>query len=1395
MIFLTRLCGTSVISERRPAMVRRAALVLFACLLPLMSGADPATSRPEKWADPRLKVTDGLSLWLDAGRQQAARTAHQKPALPDGGRVDIWYDASGNGLNLVQRFQPSQPQYVPAGERAVVRFDGQDDWLGLSGLNRRLDAFSVFLVTAPRSNAGGFRAFLAVNATGQNDYRTGFNIDLTGEASQQFDRLNVEGKGFGGARSLTTTRYPFGEFHTVAVFGKPPASGAASPGRVQLALDGEAALQRNWEAGSLAFDDITLGARFYSNTDDPPFVSGFLDGDIAEVLLYDRVLNDEEFKAVSGYLKEKYAGLSKAIAGREARDGHRPRSLADPPPVQMFVPGFTVKELPVNLTNINNVRYRADGKLVALAYDGNIYLLSGSNGGLEDRVERFWENKGELRAPIGMALTPPGYPLGEGVFVACKGKLSLIVDTKHTGKADQEVIVASGWKELEHGVDALGVAVDKEGNLYFGLGAADFTNPYQIDKDGQAHYDLKSERGTILKVSPDFHKREIVCTGIRFPVGLAFNRDGALFATDQEGATWLPNGNPLDELLHIQPGRHYGFPPRHPRHLPGVIDEPSVFDYGPQHQSTCGLFFNDPVNGGPVFGPDWWDGNALLSGYSRGKLYRTELVRTADGYIARNNLLACLNMLTVDSCVSPTGDLVVSAHSGKPDWGSGPTGKGKLYKIIYSDRQYPQPVLAWAAGPSEVRVAFDRPLDPQRLKDLTKTVTIEYGRYVRPGDRFESLRPGYAVVGMQMSTPRFDLPVLGAQVTGDRRTLVIETASHPEAVSYALTLPGLGRPDKPNLAAGELPQVPAIDLGYDLGGVTASWQERDGGTGRTQWLPHLDLTVARALTRGSAGHDEWWELLRRPGKLTLKSQLDLWQMLRPAVQPGSSLDYTLPPEEVTLDIRADRALGVRSAAGVVEQVSGSEIRLKVRPKEGEPVAVVIELTTTVRLPGLSVTYSTNEDDRPRALSLGRVLLPWATLRREEAAVAKPVPELEGGSWARGRQVFFSEQASCSRCHQVGGEGGSIGPDLSNLVHRDYDSVLRDIREPSAAINPDFITYQAELADGRMLVGVVRTEGDQYVIGDSAGKEYKVRKGIVETMTPLSLSTMPEGLDKTLGPEKMRDLLTFLLTEPLKEAPPEREGAPPPRRRSEVEAVLKALPPSQASRRPLHIVLAAGTKDHGPGEHDYPLWQRRWINLLGLDENVRVSEATGWPSPKQLETADLVVFYSSNPGWSADRAKELDTYLERGGGLVLLHYAVNGRDAAEALAQRIGLAWKDGSSRFRHGPLDLSFPDTKNPITLGFSKVHFEDESYWKLLGAPDNIHVLATGEEEGAAQPLLWTREQGKGRVFVCILGHYTWTFDDPLFRILLLRGMAWSAGEPVDRFHSLVYPGARVRD
>jgi putative heme-binding domain-containing protein len=112
---------------------------------------------------------------------------------------------------------------------------------------------------------------------------------------------------------------------------------------------------------------------------------------------------------------------------------------------------------------------------------------------------------------------------------------------------------------------------------------------------------------------------------------------------------------------------------------------------------------------------------------------------------------------------------------------------------------------------------------------------------------------------------------------------------------------------------------------------------------------------------------------------------------------------------------------------------------------------------------------------------------------------------------------------------VRGQGGTIGPDLSNLVHRDYASVLRDIREPSFAINPDHITYSVALADGRVLTGTVRTEGAKLRVADSRGRETLMARSEIEAMLPQPVSTMPEGLANVLGAARLKDLLTFLLS--------------------------------------------------------------------------------------------------------------------------------------------------------------------------------------------------------------------------------------------------------------------------
>lgn len=157
------------------------------------------------------------------------------------------------------------------------------------------------------------------------------------------------------------------------------------------------------------------------------------------------------------------------------------------------------------------------------------------------------------------------------------------------------------------------------------------------------------------------------------------------------------------------------------------------------------------------------------------------------------------------------------------------------------------------------------------------------------------------------------------------------------------------------------------------------------------------------------------------------------------------------------------------------------------------------------------------------------LVDWAPKALASAGTdSRPVPKPQG-DWEHGRELFTGTALNCAKCHRLRGEGGLAGPDLSNLIHRDARSVERDIREPSATLHPDYVTYLAELKNGDSLTGFIRSQGDDAVrLFDADGKDTVVPRADLQNLHPTGQSLMPTGLLDALKPDNVRDLLTFLL---------------------------------------------------------------------------------------------------------------------------------------------------------------------------------------------------------------------------------------------------------------------------
>ena len=72
---------------------------------------------------------------------------------------------------------------------------------------------------------------------------------------------------------------------------------------------------------------------------------------------------------------------------------------------------------------------------------------------------------------------------------------------------------------------------------------------------------------------------------------------------------------------------------------------------------------------------------------------------------------------------------------------------------------------------------------------------------------------------------------------------------------------------------------------------------------------------------------------------------------------------------------------------------------------------------------------------------------------------------------------------------------------------------------------------------------------------------------------------------------------------------------------------------------------------------------------------RVSTAWEWPQQGHWDLADVIVFYFWNHDWNEERYKQLDAFLAKGGGVVVLHSASIADKEPEKLAQRFGLAFR------------------------------------------------------------------------------------------------------------------------
>ncbi|HAA68998.1 MAG: trehalose utilization [Planctomycetaceae bacterium] len=192
--------------------------------------------------------------------------------------------------------------------------------------------------------------------------------------------------------------------------------------------------------------------------------------------------------------------------------------------------------------------------------------------------------------------------------------------------------------------------------------------------------------------------------------------------------------------------------------------------------------------------------------------------------------------------------------------------------------------------------------------------------------------------------------------------------------------------------------------------------------------------------------------------------------------------------------------------------------------------------------------------------------------------------------------------------------------------------------------------------------------------------------------------------------------------------------------------------------------------------------------------------------------DVVIsnFGNAAAAWPQATQRDFETYMRKGGGLVVVHAADNSFGDWPAYNEMIGLGGWGGRNQ-KHGPyiylsaegklvrdtsagngghhgsqhaFSLVVRDAEHPITRGMPMewLHARDELYDKLRGPGTNMDILATAFADpkhggsGRHEPMLMTIQYGKGRVFHTPMGHGDYSQECVGFIVSLQRGAEWAA-------------------
>ncbi|MDB5312275.1 MAG: hypothetical protein JWO38_6477 [Gemmataceae bacterium] len=365
---------------------------------------------------------------------------------------------------------------------------------------------------------------------------------------------------------------------------------------------------------------------------------------------------------------------------------------------------------------------------------------------------------------------------------------------------------------------------------------------------------------------------------------------------------------------------------------------------------------------------------------------------------------------------------------------------------------------------------------------------------------------------------------------------------------------------------------------------------------------------------------------------------------------------------------------------------------------------------------------------------------------------------KAGDPVRGKALFAKH---CAACHQLHGEGGKVGPDLTTADRKNRGYLLAQIVDPSGYIRPEYVVHNVTTVDGRKVSGIVGESGGASVtlvnVINNQPQKTVIAKADVEAMTPSAISLMPEKLLDTLTDPEVADLFAYLASGlPGKPAPKSTGGLVPP------------------GGKKLRVCLVSGSFEYKSDESlaGFAKYLEAAYPVECTRAFARTEKEIG--GLETLETADVAVFFTRRlkiPPADLERVKK---FVQSGKPVIGIRTASHGfQDWLEMDTLVFGGDYKN---HYGAGPacaVTVAAAAKDHPVLKGV--VDFKSNgSLYKNPNVAADVTVLLKGSIPDQSEPVAWVREKDGRRVFYTSLGHPD-DFKNETFTRLLVNALAWT--------------------